>query len=98
MNERGKTKKEIPPALERPESGETRIVRVSARFFALAADEGLTPYEQAVAWQRIGRMILREAFWKLAMGSLLRTLALELVAELPRALEERPEGKRGEAE
>jgi len=75
-----------PAALERPESGDARIVRVSARFFALAADEGLTPYESAVAWQRIGRMVLREALYKVAMASFLRTLAAELIAELPAPL------------
>lgn len=72
-----------PPALERPESGEARIVRVAARFFALAAEEHLTSYEQAVAWQRIARMIMRETVYKLAVGSMLGTLAREVIAELP---------------
>jgi len=72
-----------PAALERPESGDARIVRVSARFFALAADEKLTPYESAVAWQRIGRMVLREALYKVAMGAFLRTLMGEIATELP---------------
>lgn len=71
------------PALERPESGDPRIVRCAARFFALAADEKLTPYEQAVAWQRIARTIMREALYKLAVGSMLGTLAREVIAELP---------------
>jgi len=72
-----------PAALERPESGEARIVRVAARFFALAAEEHLTAYEQAVAWQRIARTIMREAVYKLAVGSMLGTLAREVIAELP---------------
>lgn len=58
-------------------------MRVAARFFALAAEERLTPYEQAVAWQRIARTIMRETIYKLAVGSMLGTLAREVIAELP---------------
>jgi hypothetical protein len=72
-----------PTALERPEATDEKIVRVAVRFFGIAADEGLTPYEMAVAWQRIARTILREAFFKIAMGAFLRTLALEIVEEMP---------------
>jgi len=70
-------------ALERPEATDERIVRVAVRFFGIAAEEGLSPYEMAVAWQRIARTILREAFFKIAMGAFLRTLAREIVEEMP---------------
>lgn len=46
MNTEPKLRK--PPALERPESGEARIVRVAARFFALAAEEHLTDRKSVV--------------------------------------------------
>lgn len=72
-----------PRALERPEMKQEKVVRAATRFFRIASEEGLTPFEMAVAWQRIGRTILREAVWKVATGSLIRTLALEVAAEMP---------------
>ena len=72
-----------PAALERPEATDPRIVRVAVGFFRRAAEEGLSPYEQAVAWQRIARTILRESVHKIATGSLVRTLALEVAEEMP---------------
>jgi hypothetical protein len=81
---KGETNNELrPTALERPEAKDERVVRVSARFFALAAEESLTPYEMAVAWQRIARTILRESLWKISMGALLCHLAREIIEEMP---------------
>lgn len=79
----GTNGEERPPALERPEMKQEGVVRAASRFFRIASEEGLTPFEMAVAWQRIGRTILREAVWKVATGSLIRTLALEVAAEMP---------------
>lgn len=89
--------------MARPEFGHEPVVRASARFFGLAHEEGLSPLETAVAWQRIARTILRESLWKVAVGSMLAGLCEELLAEMAehrataqrRALDE--DGQGGEA-
>lgn len=68
--------------MARPEFGSAPVVRACARFFGLAQEEGLSPMESAVAWQRIARTILRESLWKVATGSLLAGLCEELLAEM----------------
>jgi hypothetical protein len=68
--------------IARPEFGHEPVVRACARFFGLAQEEGLSPLETAVAWQRIARTILRESLWKVAAGSMLAGLCEELLAEM----------------
>lgn len=68
--------------MARPEFGHEPVVRACARFFGLAQEEGLSPLETAVAWQRIARTILRESLWKVAAGSMLAGLCEELLAEM----------------
>ena len=68
---------------DRPEADDPRIVRIGVRWFRMAAEEGLTPYESAVAWKRVAHTLLREATFKVATGHLLRTLSAELLEEIP---------------
>lgn len=68
---------------DRPEADDPRIIRIGVRWFRMAAEEGLTPYESAVAWKRVAHTLLREATFKVATGHLLRTLASELLEEIP---------------
>lgn len=68
---------------DRPEADDPRIIRIGVRWFQMAAEEGLTPYESAVAWKRVAHTLLREATFKVATGHLLRTLASELLEEIP---------------
>lgn len=68
--------------MARPEFAHEPVVRACARFFGLAQEEGLSPLETAVAWQRIARTILRESLWKVAAGSMLAGLCEELLAEM----------------
>lgn len=70
-------------AAARPESDDPRVVRIGVRWFRMAAEEGLTPFESAVAWKRVAHTLLREATFKVATGHLLRTLASELLEEIP---------------
>lgn len=72
-----------PKTTDRPEADDPRIVRIGVRWFRMAAEEGLTPYESAVAWKRVAHTLLREATFKVATGHLLRTLASELLEEIP---------------
>lgn len=47
--------------IERPEEADPRVVRVAARFFKLALEEGLTNYEATVAWKRVAVLLMEES-------------------------------------
>jgi hypothetical protein len=61
---------------ERAQDG--RILRVRTRFFRLCAEEELTPYERAKAWQGIAETMLRETEFKIATATKLATLLRQI--------------------
>jgi hypothetical protein len=64
--------------LEEERAQDGRILRVRTRFFRLCAEEELTPYERAKAWQGIAETMLRETQFKIATAAQLRTLMRQI--------------------